>query len=35
MALLNGKPARAGKYKIGFLWHVKIQNTVITDISMF
>ena len=34
-AFLNGKPAPAGKYKIGFLWHVKIQNTVITDISMF
>ena len=34
-AFLNGKPAPAGKYKIGFLWHVKIQNGVITDISMF
>ena len=34
-AFLNGKPAPAGKYKIGFLWFVKIQYAVITNISMF
>lgn len=32
-ALLNGQQAPTGKYKLGFMWYVHIENGIVTKVS--